>query len=69
MSNRFPSRSSPRDALFRELEAAREGDVDWRGGRFGIYTHCGGEDVLEVAKDASRFYFSENALGPSAFRA
>jgi len=49
------------------LEAAREGDVDWRGGRLGFYTHFGGEDVLEVAKDASRLYFSENALGPSAF--
>ena len=48
MSNRFPSRPTPRDALFRELEAAREGDVDWRGGRLGIYTHFGGEDVPEV---------------------
>ena len=67
MSNRFPSHSTPRDALFRELEAAREGDVDWRGGRAGLYTHFGGEDVLEVAKDASRLFFSENALGPSAF--
>ena len=67
MSNRFPSRGTPRDALFSELEAAREGDVDWRGGRLGIYTHFGGEDVLEVAKDASRLFFSENALGPSAF--
>ena len=42
MSNRFPSHSTPRDTLFRELEAAREGDVDWRGGRLGIYTHFGG---------------------------
>ena len=67
MSNRFPSRSAPRDTLFRELDAAREDDVDWRGGRLGIYTHFGGEDVLEVARDASRLYFSENALGPSAF--
>ena len=67
MSNRFPSTPTPRDALFRELEAAREGDVDWRGGRLGIYTHFGGEDVLEVAKEASRLYFSENALGPGAF--
>ncbi|MCP5149129.1 MAG: aspartate aminotransferase family protein [Ectothiorhodospiraceae bacterium] len=67
MKTPFPSQSTPRDVLFRELEAAREHDVDWRGGRLGIYTHFGGDDVLEVAKDASRMYFSENALGPSAF--
>ena len=42
MSNRFPSHSTPRDTLFRELEAAREGDVDRRGGRLGICTHFGG---------------------------
>jgi glutamate/tyrosine decarboxylase-like PLP-dependent enzyme len=67
MINRFPDRGLPRHALFEEMEAARENDVDWRGGRINLYTHFGGEDVLEIAKDASRMFFSENALGAAAF--
>ena len=67
MSNRFPDRGLDRESLFAELEATRENDVDWRDGRLGIYTHFGGDDVLEVAKDAARLFFSENALGPTAF--
>ena len=49
------------------MEVAREGDVDWRGGRVGHFIHFGGEDVLEVAKDASRLFLSENAIGSTAF--
>jgi sphinganine-1-phosphate aldolase len=67
MSNRFPDQGLPREALFAEMEEAREGDIDWRGGRVNIYTHFAGDEVLEVAKDAARMFFSENALGPTAF--
>lgn len=67
MTNRFPPKGRTRDDVLDELEAQKVNDVDWRGGRIGLYTHFGGDDVLEIAKDASRMYFSENALGPSAF--
>ena len=67
MTNRFPPAGRPREEVLDELESARENDVDWRGGRIGLYTHFGGDDVLDIAKDAARMYFSENALGPSAF--
>lgn len=67
MSNRFPEHGLGRQALFAEMEAARLDDVDWRGGRINLYTHFGGDDVLEVAKDAARMFFSENALGQAAF--
>ena len=67
MTNRFPPKGRTRDDVLDELEAGKVNDVDWRGGRIGLYTHFGGDDVLEIAKDASRMYFSENALGPSAF--
>ncbi len=50
-----------------QLDEARAGDVDWRGGRIGVYIHYGGEDVLEVAKKAYLKFFSENGLGPKAF--
>jgi glutamate/tyrosine decarboxylase-like PLP-dependent enzyme len=33
----------------------------------GLYVHYAGDDVLEVAKDAHRRFFSENALGGKAF--
>jgi sphinganine-1-phosphate aldolase len=49
------------------LDEARAHDVDWRGGRIGVYIHYAGDDVLEVAKKAYLKYFSENGLGPKAF--
>ena len=67
MTNRFPPRGRTREEVLADLEAAKAEDVDWRGGRIGLYTHFGGDDVLEIAQDASRMYFSENALGGSAF--
>ena len=49
------------------MNAAKAQDVDWRDGRIGVYIHFGGEDVLEVAKQAYLKFFSENGLGPKAF--
>ena len=66
-SARFPETSLAAEAVFAEMEDARSNDVDWRRGRLGLYVHFGGEDVLEVAKEAYRRFFSENALGPKAF--
>jgi glutamate/tyrosine decarboxylase-like PLP-dependent enzyme len=63
----FPENSTASADVFAEMESARRNDVDWRHGRVGLYVHFGGDDVLEVAKEASRRFFSENALGPKAF--
>ena len=63
----FPEKSLEPDAVYAEMEAARSNDVDWRRGRLGLYVHFGGDDVLAVAKEAYRRFFSENALGPKAF--
>jgi len=63
----FPRERMPREQLFEAMESMRKNDVDWRRGRLGLYVHFGGEDVLEVAKEAYRRFFSENALGPKAF--
>ena len=67
MTNRFPLHGRNSDDVLDELESYKSNDVDWRGGRVGLYTHFGGDNVLKIAKEASRIYFSENALGPSAF--
>ena len=67
MSASFPDVGVSQDTVFEEMEAAREHDVAWRDGRLGLYVHFGGDDVLAVAKEAYQRFFSENALGPSAF--
>jgi glutamate/tyrosine decarboxylase-like PLP-dependent enzyme len=63
----FPEHSTTPADVFAEMEDARAHDVDWRRGRLGLYVHFGGDDVLDVAKEAYRRFFSENALGPKAF--
>jgi glutamate/tyrosine decarboxylase-like PLP-dependent enzyme len=67
MRSPFPPQGVPSDVLFGEMEAARTHDVDWKRGRVGLYVHYAGDDVLDVAKEAYRRFFSENALGPKAF--
>lgn len=67
MQNQFPQHGLSAEEVLRQMEAARAHDVDWRGGRINVYTHFAGDDVLDLAKDASRLFFSENALGQSAF--
>jgi glutamate/tyrosine decarboxylase-like PLP-dependent enzyme len=63
----FPENSLAPADVFAEMEVARMTDVDWRRGRLGNYVHFGGDDVLEVAKEAYTRFFSENALGQKAF--
>ncbi|MFT5174009.1 MAG: sphinganine-1-phosphate aldolase [Gammaproteobacteria bacterium] len=63
----MPQQGLPSEELFAQMEEARAHDVAWRDGRLGLYVHFGGEDVLAVAKQAYQRFFSENALGRSAF--
>ncbi len=63
----LPHRGVGWAALQDELAATKAGDVDWRGGRIGVYIHFAGDDVLDVAKQAYLAFFSENGLGPKAF--
>ena len=63
----LPVTGVPWSELERELADAKSGDVDWRHGRSPAFVHFAGDEVLEVAKDAYRMYFSENGLGLRAF--
>ena len=67
MSASCPDTGVDEKTVFAEMEAARADDVAWRDGRLGLYVHFGGDDVLAVAKEAYMRFFSENALGPTAF--
>ena len=59
----FPTTGRPRAELLDALEAMREGDADWRGGRVPLYVFGATEDVAEIGKAAFNAYFTENALG------
>ncbi len=63
----LPEHGRPWSELDREMDAAARDDVDWRGGRIGVYVHYAGAEALEVAKKAYLKFFSENGLGPRAF--
>lgn len=63
----FPEHGTSPDDLFETMRQAKAGDVDWKRGRLGLFVHYAGDDVLDVAKRAHQLFFSENALGQSAF--
>jgi sphinganine-1-phosphate aldolase len=64
---RIPKQGLPKEELFRQLEAFRAGDVDWRSGRTWAYVYDPGREAEAVIKQAYTMYLSENALDPTAF--
>lgn len=67
MRTRLPSQGTPWEELRQQMQASRQGDVDWRSGRASVYVFHPGDDVLDVAHDAYGDFISENGLGPAAF--
>jgi len=63
MTVRFENDGWSRTAVMEALEAMRDGDVDWRGGRAPLYVFSATEEVADIGKAAFNAYFSENALG------
>lgn len=64
----LPARGLPHDEVLRRMEALREGDADWRGGRTWSLVYHGGEAHEAFLKQAYGLYFAENGLNPMAFR-
>lgn len=56
-----------RDAILAELAQRRSRDVDWRGGKVFSLVFYAGDEVLSLLQEASKLFFSENALNPTAF--
>ncbi|MEZ5652381.1 MAG: aminotransferase class V-fold PLP-dependent enzyme [Burkholderiaceae bacterium] len=59
----FPAAGLPREQVMAELEAARGGDADWRGGRVPLFVFKGSDAVSDIGQAAFDAYFHENALG------
>jgi len=64
---KLPAHGTGWSELERQMKEAAAQDVDWRSGRSPAYIHFGGDDVLNVAKQAYLMFFSENGLGQRAF--
>ncbi|MBA2326652.1 MAG: aspartate aminotransferase family protein [Actinobacteria bacterium] len=63
----LPQSGLSKNAVLSQLDALRADDKDWRSGRvFGLVFHAG-DDVEEVAREASTLFLSENGLNPLAF--
>ncbi len=63
----LPDHGRPKDDVLEEMRSFRTHDVPWKEGRVFSLVYYAGEDVLDVQKEASMLYFSENALNPTAF--
>ncbi len=63
----LPETGRPREQILQEMQSFRSHDVPWKDGKVFSLVYYAGEDVLQMAKDASMLYFSENALNPTAF--
>lgn len=63
----FPKTGRPVDEVLHELEQRKAGDVDWRGGKVFSLAYDAGDEVYDLAVEASSKYLSTNALNPMAF--
>jgi glutamate/tyrosine decarboxylase-like PLP-dependent enzyme len=59
----FPDAGAAAADVLAELEQAREGDIDWRGGRSALFVFSARDDVDRLGQAAFNAFFSENALG------
>jgi sphinganine-1-phosphate aldolase len=63
----LPRTGRAREAILEEMKQRRARDVDWRGGKVFSLVFYAGDEVLSLLQDASKLFFSENALNPTAF--
>jgi sphinganine-1-phosphate aldolase len=63
----FPKTGRPVDEVLAELEDRKGGDVDWRGGKVFSLAYDAGDEIHDLAVEASSRFLSTNALNPMAF--
>src|SRR5688500_4717980 len=63
----FPKTGRPVDEVLQELDERKGGDVDWRGGKVFSLAYDAGDEIHDLAVEASSRFLSTNALNPMAF--
>lgn len=63
----LPEKGRPTDSILADLDAMATDDVDWRSGRAFSLAYDAGDEVHDLAKEASSRFLSANALNPLAF--
>jgi glutamate/tyrosine decarboxylase-like PLP-dependent enzyme len=56
-----------KEVIFKQMEAYRAGDMNWRDGRTWAYIYDPGPEAEEVIKRAYMMFLTENALDPTVF--
>jgi glutamate/tyrosine decarboxylase-like PLP-dependent enzyme len=64
---RLPDTGLPRAAILEQLDALRERDCDWDGGKAFGYIYHAGDEVNGLVEEATRRFLHTNALSPAAF--
>src|SRR5690606_15697505 len=63
----LPEHGLPAAEVLDRLEALRDGDVDWRGGRVFSLAYSAGPEVQALQREAYARFMTENALNTEAF--
>lgn len=64
---KLPQEGLDEGDVFRELDAYRKSDTDWRAGKTWGYVFDAGRDIERVQKRAYELFLSENALDPTVY--
>ncbi len=63
----IPPKGIPHQELLARMQAMREGDADWKGGRTFSLVYSAGEEHADFLRQAYGMFISENGLNPMAF--
>lgn len=63
----LPKTGMSPESVLERLQAHREKDVDWQGGRTFSLVYYAGEKVMQLLHDAYSMFMAENGLSPMAF--
>jgi glutamate/tyrosine decarboxylase-like PLP-dependent enzyme len=63
----LPKTGMSPESVLEKLQAQRDRDVDWRGGKTFSLVYYAGEEVMKLLHDAYSMFMAENGLSPMAF--
>jgi len=64
---KLPSKGTSKKEVISKMQELRANDADWQNGRTFSLVYFGGDELVDLLKDAYTMFFSENGLSPIAF--